>query len=448
MTVLVPIMLFGWIPISVTAFLVLPPRKAVAVSVIGGVLLLPMTGYDLLYLPRYDKITAIALGVIAGSALTASRYQSRVEWGYHDIPMIAWCFLCPLATSLSNRLGVYDGLSTLLTRSLYWGAFYWAGRKFFGDRSSLRELSLWIVMGGLVYVPLALFEIRMSPQLSMIVYGFFPHQWLQHMRYGGYRPIVFMQHGLMVSLWMAICSTIALWLWLKHEVGKIFGVPIPVVVITLVSVTVLCKSANGWFFLCAGFVAYLLFHRSRSLWLLRLAILLIPAYIILRATNTVSLEYIEFLASHVFDDERVHSLFLRLLEENAFSQKALQRPLFGWGGWGRGWPIDQLTDQRIVRAVDSQWLIVFSQHGIAGLFSFYGAMLVGPWYALRQHGARLKHNGVRKDGTSSFYSVLLSVVVIFFVVDSLVNGMPNPVYVLCTGALVSNYRTTTRMQAL
>ena len=436
MTVLVPIALFGWVPITIAFFFAMSPRAAVVCSVVGGVLLLPMASYHISGIPTYDKSTAIVTGLLAGSLLSNARGNGPFKWRLHDFPMLLWCFFCPFATSLSNGLGWYDGLSNMLTKTLNWGVFYWAGRKYFGEPSSLRELSRGIVFGGLIYLPLCAFEIRMSPQLSNIVYGFFPHQFIQHIRYGGFRPIVFMQHGLMVALWMAAAFTVSFWLWRSKDIENIKGIPMGLVVLALLVVTILCRSANGWFFLFAGSAAYAAYRRSRSLWLWWLAILMIPAYAVLRATGAISLESIQGTAAYVFDAERVHSLTLRLIEEDLFSARALLRPVFGWGGWDRGWPIDPVTGERLVQSIDGQWLITFSRDGLVGLFCLYSAMLIGPFSIFVRY-SRSEHRAIQKESPFSIDAIVLALVVVFFMVDSLLNGTPNPVYVLCAGALVS-----------
>ena len=87
----------------------------------------------------------------------------------------------------------------------------------------------------------------MSPQLSNMFYGFFPHSWQQHVREGHFRPIVFMQHGLMVSLWMAVSSVTAFWLWRSEQLKEIKNIPMGVVFI-LLSITCLVFQINQRFF--------------------------------------------------------------------------------------------------------------------------------------------------------------------------------------------------------
>ena len=170
MTFLVPLMLFGWIPFTIILFCKLKPHRAVLVSVIGGILFLPQTGYGFQGMPDYTKQTAIALGVLLGGRLSGARSKVSFQFGRYDLPMLIWC-LCPIASSISNNLGLYDGLSSAFTQIIYWGIPYFAGRVYFRDMASVRELCIGIIIGGLLYVPLCLFEVRMSPQLSKMLYG-------------------------------------------------------------------------------------------------------------------------------------------------------------------------------------------------------------------------------------------------------------------------------------
>ena len=81
-----------------------------------------------------------------------------------------------------------------------WGAPYLLGRLYFSEPAALRDLALATVSAALAYVPFCLWEIRMSPQLHAIVYGLQPFGFGQAIRFGGYRPSVFMTHGLMLGM--------------------------------------------------------------------------------------------------------------------------------------------------------------------------------------------------------------------------------------------------------
>jgi hypothetical protein len=412
-------MLFGWAPLTVCLFFTLKPHHAVLFAVVGGWLFLPATGYDWPGLPGYSKSTAIAVGLLVGGRLSRHGGAAAISWGRYDLPMILWC-LCPIATSLSNQLGLYDGLSGSLSQIVVWGIPYAAGRRYFHRLDELRDLCLAVIVGGLLYLPLCLYEIRMSPQFSNILYGFFPHSFAQHMRYGGYRPIVFMEHGLMVALWMALSSTVAFWLWRSGGIRHLQGIPMSFVVAALALTTVLCKSANGWFALGLGYGGYFLCRPGNALRPLQWLLLAVPLYIGLRATGVVAGREIEAVAAYLFDQERLSSLGVRLLQEDMFSLKALQRPLLGWGGYNRGRPVDLETGKELLVMIDSLWLITLSTKGFVGLIAFVAAMLAGPWVVLRSALAESQGAAAARS-----VPVVLSLVVVLFMIDSLFNGMTN-----------------------
>jgi hypothetical protein len=427
--------LFGWVLATMVAFSRVSTQQAVVFSVICGFLLLPVASYHWQGIPTYDKSTAIALGLLLGGLLSGSRKRAPLRLGWNDFPMILWCFVVPLASALSNGLGWHDGLSGVARNFLCWGVFFWAGKRYLNDSDALRTLALGVVFGGLLYFPLILFEIRMSPQLSNIFYGFFPHSFAQHIRFGGYRPIVFMEHGLMVSLWMALATTTAYWLWRAGRARSISGIPWLIVFLSLFGATLLCKSGNGWFGLAAGIGGFAYYRSARSTRLFQLLLLLIPFYMVLRITNAFSAQQVESLVAHFFAEERVQSLGARLLQEELFNARALERLLFGWGSYGAGWPVDPMTGQLVLRAVDSLWVITLNKYGTLGLASLFLALGIGPWLAFGA-AARARRRSAWEARAFPTDAVALGLIVTLSVIDSLVNALVNPIYVLVTGALV------------
>lgn len=428
-------MLLAWVPITMVFFSKMKPHQAVLAAVIGGWLLLPMgVAFDVSGLPGgYTKRFAIAFGLLVSGGLSRRKHGESFHWSIYDLPMLLFC-LSPIPSSLTNELGLYNGVAGAADTAIAWGVPYYAGRLHFNTAEKIRNLCLGIVIGGIVYAFLALWEIRMSPRLSINIYGFFPHEWRQHRRYGGWRPIVFMQHGLMVALWMAAATTAAFWLWKSRIVRQIRGVPMGFVVALMAITTVLCKSANGWFTLVLGFGSYYLYRRSRSNRALLFLLLAIPLYAVLSIYGVIEGEHVAGVAARVFDDERVASLSIRLLQEDLFIESTMDRFLFGWGRTSYAWPTDDITGRLLVTMIDSLWLILFSLRGIFGLSTWITAMLIGPWLVLRT---------VQKRGTKLEYanlpSAVLALIVVTFMIDSLVNGMVNPVYILSSGCLVSGY---------
>jgi hypothetical protein len=313
--------------------------------------------------------------------------------------------------------------------------FYWAGRYYFTDQDALKDVVKAFLYGGTFYMLLSAYEIRMSPQLSREIYGFFPHVWVQHIRYGGYRPIVFMQHGLMVALWMAATTTVAFWLWRSREISHVGPFPMSIIFFGMAAVTILSRSANGWFFLAFGIFLYFIYKKSKIEKFLQIILVFIPLYIAVRLTAFISTEDFLHVARIIFDDERVLSLSIRLNQEELFGARALQRPLFGWGGYGRGWPQNQQTGQQLVSAVDSLWVILISSKGMAGLGGVFLSLGLGPW--LSQKYLRIHQTEFNEYPSERLYVLLLSAVIIIFTLDALLNAMVNPIFIMCSGCLAT-----------
>ena len=399
-------------------------------SIIGGTLFLPVADYNLSGLPPFTKNSVIAIGLILGGRFSGARRTATFRWSRFDLPLLAWC-ACPLATSLSNGLGWYDGLSGVWTNISVWGTPYLAGRTYIDDNAKLRDLCFALVIGGGVYLPLCIYEIRMSPQLSNFIYGFFPHSFAQHVRYGGFRPIVFMQHGLMVSLWMALTSTAAFWLWRSGQIKHVKGFPFSFFVFSMVITTILCKSANGWIALLFGFGSFLFYRSMKSVLLFQCFFLFYFGYVLLRLSGLFSSTQIIDISSKIFDPARVSSLAVRLMQEDLFVEKTIQRFFLGWGGYQRGWPVDENTGVALIGMIDSQWLIAFNTFGFLGLLFLIAMLWVGPRAALKSVSLQIKDSSCLM-----IEPVLLSIIVLLFLVDSLVNGMINPVYIFISGALL------------
>src|SRR3954454_10166251 len=130
MPILIPITLFGWIPVILIIFSAMPPRRAVLVAFIGAWLFLPYAGYDIPSLPDYTKRSATSLGVALGTVLFRFHWLSRLRFRWFDIPMLTWC-MCPMASSLANNLGAYDGIAAVIDYMINYGLCDFIGRVYF-----------------------------------------------------------------------------------------------------------------------------------------------------------------------------------------------------------------------------------------------------------------------------------------------------------------------------
>ena len=91
------------------------------------------------------------------------------------------------------------------------------GLNFLRRTEDQRNLLVAILATGLVYSLLMLFEVRMSPQLNIMIYGYFQHYFDQMIRFGGFRPIVFLYHGLWVAFFALTVLAAAAALWRSDD---------------------------------------------------------------------------------------------------------------------------------------------------------------------------------------------------------------------------------------
>lgn len=420
------IALLGWWPLTLLLFALLPTRRAVLVSMIGGWLFLPMATLNIPGLPGYDRFAAIYIPIATAILLFDSRRLMAFRPGWIDLPVLIWV-ICPFFSSISNGLGAYDGLSAVYGQIVQWGLPYLIGRMVFNDAESLRDLAMGMVIGALIYVPLCLFEIKMSPQLHKLVYGFQQHAFYQTKRFGGYRPMVFMQHGIMVALWMAAGALMAL--GLSVEKKRIYGVTMGWIFAALLVMSVLCKSVGAVFLLLIGIGVILLMRNSRSsVWLMCIA-LAAPIYMGLRATQLWSGDEMANLAGKVVGAEKEQSLRYRMKNEDLLAAHARERLMFGWGGWSRSHVFSEETG-RDLTIIDGLWIIALGQKGVVGLMALTSMFLLPVllWVRLPQHWRR----SAQLAGASA-----LVIFLPIYMLDNLFNAMVNPIYAVAAGGVTA-----------
>lgn len=443
MSALVPISLLGWTPVVLLLFLTLRPRRAVIVSFIAAWLFLPVNVPDSLFirgLPELDKMTVTCLAVMLGTLIFDKARLLTFRPRKFDIPMILWC-IAPLFSSLTNTDStvwghppidnpLYDGLSEALGQSVTWGLPYLIGRVYFTDALALRELAIGIFIGGLVYIPLCLFELKMSPQLHFLLYGEHPHiDFRQTMRDGGWRPTVFMAHGLMVALWMSSATLIGGWLWFSGALRKLWGMPVILLLVPLFVVTVLCKSLASLMLMCVGLGTLFFVTRTRMRWPIIALIAVAPCYMTVRASGLWDGTNLVGLAESLAGEKRAQSLELRISNENLLSARALEKPFFGWAGWGRSRVFDR--HGKDISITDGQWVIAMGKNGLFGLAAFTAALLVPVWLTLKRVPVRYWAH------PQAAPAAVMAMILIIYMIDNILNAMTNPLFTLIAGALAA-----------
>ncbi len=419
--------LLGYPAIVLVLFALLPLRKAILTGMVGGWLFLPTVKLAVVGIPDYDKIIATNCAIGLGCLLFAGRdlFALRPKW--IDIPILLWC-LAPSLSSLSNELGYYDAASVGVRQVLVWLLPYCIGRAFFRDSDSLKQMAVAFVIGGLVYIPFCLLEIRLSPQLNYWVYGFHQNQFWRNLRLEGYRPVVFMNNGLMVGTWMATSTVISFWLWLSGE-KRILRVPYPAIFCALLVITVLCKALYAIMLMLLALGLLLIARYGKTLVPAVLLLLAVPGYMGLRGLQVLPAETIVNQAEPWFGSARAQSLGARLSQEDYILDHAMKRPTFGWGGYRRSWPIDYYTGEYQVRGLDGLWTIIIGQNGLYGVSLLFATLLVPV-------AAVLFRRKDRPWGTvDQAAREVLSISLLIFACDCLLNGMFNPLFVVIAGAI-------------
>ena len=367
----------------------LPLQKAVIWSVFLSFLFLPSSfSIDLPALPAMDKATLPNLVLLLMVA-------ARVPLRPHKMPLSAALLSVAVVvggvgTVMTNAdsiwtaegalpgLSAYDGLATLGRQALILTPFF-VGWRVLSSVEAHRELLRVIVILGLLYSLLMLVEVRLSPQLHTWVYGYFPHSFAQQIRGGGFRPVVFFRHGLWNSFFAMTVVLAAGALYRDRSARPQSGrldTPIALLAILgyMLGVVVLCKSLGSLIQSMMVAPILLFLRRTLVLWAALAMGVLAMSYPVLRGADIVPVaELVDSVA--VVSEERAQSLEFRLNNEDILLERARQRPLFGWGSWGRNRVFDDRSGQDL-SIVDGYWVIELGSGGWWGFFVIFGFLLI------------------------------------------------------------------------
>lgn len=287
-----------------------------------------------------------------------------------------------------------------------------------------------LVISALAYSVLCLYEIRLSPQLNHMLYGFYQNDFLQHIRAGGFRPMVFLLHGLWVGLYlaMAVLAAATLFLWSKRN-GKqglsVFGWA--ATVLWLLLVLFLSKTV-GAFSLVLLFLPVLLIAGVQGHLLFAMIIAGIALfYPLLRGAGWIPVDTV-YAVSQSISQERADSLKYRLDNEDALLERAAEKPLAGWGSWGRNLIYDPYSGQQ-TSIPDGAWIIIIGAFGWVGYLSHFG-LLTAPLFLL---GISRRKLGVTVEASG------LAMVLAINLMDLVPNATLTPVTYLIAGALCGRY---------
>lgn len=424
MTILVPITLFGWIPCVLLLFLWLPPRRAVITAFMGGWLFLPAATFQLPGIPDYSKMAATCAGVLLAALIfdTETLLSFRPRW--FDIPMLVWVF-CPFGTNAAENIDMWDSFSWSVNQAITWGMPYFIGRVYFRDAESIRELAIGFFISGLVYIPICLFEIRMSPQFGKWLYGF--DAGYSGQRLGGWRPTGLMANGLMLGMWMTAATFCGIWLWYTGSLKKLGKYKASTLVIALTVTTILCKSTGALILLTGGLGLLWFIRRTRVAFPFLLMCAIPVLYPIIRAGGMWDGTQLVALAKNSVGADRAQSLQFRFRNEDILADKAMRRAIWGWGRFGKSRVYDE--NGKDISTTDGLWIITLGISGIVGVSAVTLIYLLpGIYFWWRTQAADWSD--------PSFAAVAgFSVILVLYAIDNILNAMINPVITVAMGAV-------------
>lgn len=411
--------------------------RALVWTILGGYLILPpLTAINLPVVPDLNKESIPNLVSLA-FVLVVLRHRVTVDPGtWPGRVLIGLFVLSPFATVLTNPdpipieagdiqgLAIYDSVAAVANQAIALIPFFLA-RRYLADPAAMRAVLVALVLAGFAYSVPMIIETRLSPQMNVWVYGFFQHDFFQTIRFGGYRPVVFLQHGLWVAFFALMTFAAALALLRAGPAPLRPGLLLAVGYTA--GLVVLSKSAGPTVY-ALGLAPWLLFAPRH--WQVGLAAVLgvmVMAYPLLRGAGLVPLEDIVALARSI-SAERAESLAFRVQNEELLLNRAAERIWFGWGGYARGLIHDPVTG-RVQTIADGLWVITMGARGWTGYVAEFGLLVVPLLMLAREAWAR---GGAMR---LSPYAAALALILAVNAVDLLPNATLIPFTWLLAGAV-------------
>ncbi len=442
--------LLSWPVVVIYLYSAKPIQRATLWAILGAQLLLPVNAsIKFEMVPSLDKNSIPNLAAL-GCAIVAAKGPSWRFWRGFGAPegLFMMLLIGPFITSTMNGdtirigditlpgVGEYDGLSAVAAQFIFWIP-YLLGRRLFRSPADAEEILRVLVVAGLLYSLPMLFEIRMSPQLHTWIYGYLPGTFDQEVREGGYRPVVFLGHGLVVAFFTMSTAVSATVLW-RNRV-KIMRLPPLAVVVYLSAVLLMCKSLGSLIY-GAALVPLVGFARPRLQLGAALALTFIAlCYPILRANDLVPTDFMLATARSVSTD-RADSLKTRFDQERQLLEHASQRFYFGWGRYGRSRVYDEDSGKDI-SITDGRWIIVLGTFGFFGFLAEFGLLALSVVRAV--FAARFAASVRERVNLAA-----LALIVAINLIDLLPNGMISPWICLLSGALLGISESLSTLRGL
>ncbi|GAB1360923.1 hypothetical protein MASR1M32_01590 [Rhodobacter sp.] len=390
-------------------------------------------------MPDLDKDTLPALTALALSVFMLKDRVGLLPDGRIGRVLILFFFLSPFFTVLTNGdpiparngmilpgMRIYDSVAAVANHVIYALPLF-LGRRYLATPQAARALLAALVAGGVAYSLPLLIESRFSPQMNNWVYGFMQHDFFQTLRQGGYRPMVFLPHGLWVAMLVLMCvAASAVFL----RLGPAEARPKQLAVfLWLMLMLVVCKSAGVLVYALVMLPLILLAPRRWQILAAALVGVIVMVYPVLRGAHLVPLDAILDYARSLSAD-RAWSLQFRFENEEVLLSRAEERPWFGWGGYARNFTHNPVNGQ-ILNIADGAWIIQIGTYGWLGYLAEFGLLCLPLWLLGREALAQ-------RSAAFTPEVAGLALIFAFNMLDLLPNGTLVPLSWLIAGALLGH----------
>jgi len=442
------LMLLIWPAACLVLFRTQSVERAVVWSILGGYLLLPpLTEFNLPLVPAMDKVSVPNLCVLLILMFGTTHKLRLLPEGRLARGLVGLLVFSAIPTVLTNRepilfevlrdadpiLFLIDALpgqsvrdigSVLIGQVLTVVPFLIA-RQFLSSESGLREILRALMVGALFYSLPSFIEIAVSPQMNVWVYGFFQHSFEQTIRAGGYRPIVFLPHGLWLALF--VCTAAMAAAALARITPRLERWKAVLWTLYLVVFLIACKSAAS---MAYGLLLVPFVYFAPRRWMILLATVFALVAVTYPALRNIGAIPTDAIVSRIADVNplRAQSLEYRFNNEAQLLDRAAQKPAFGWSGWGRSLVRDP-EDGEILTIPDGRWIIVFGSFGWLGYIAEFG-LLALPLLLLGVHVLR------HKKAELSPYIGAVALILGITLIDMLLNATLTPLTWLTAGAVL------------
>ena len=381
------------VPAIIGALFVLRPQQVAVMAALGAELFLPeVVAFRFPSLPPLHKHNLPYIALFVGCLFRCPGRVTKLPRERWVLLLTGFIVVGAVITALLNQdplprqfltplpgLRLSDGLFAAAYNFSMTALPFYMGLSLFRTPSDLTTMLSGFSVGALLYIPFELWEIRMSPNLHYKFYGYYQDEFADTRRWGGYRPMVFMKHGLALARYQVV-ATLAPFV-MGNRVRSLLGLPTKAARWLLAFVLVISKSTGALFYTIISLPLMLWPKPRRELRVAVFIAAIVILYPLLRFTNLFPTRDILDATNAMVGAARTQSVEFRFQNEEKLLAHAAQHPFFGWGQYGRNFTFDRYGHPAVT---DGYWIIQFGETGIVGFAATFGLLLIPVFLSLKR----------------------------------------------------------------